>query len=58
MHYRIYSVDADGHVHGPPDEIECVDDDAAIRRAKTVLDSHDIEVWEGARRVIVLRHTD
>jgi hypothetical protein len=57
MFYRIYRVDKEGHIRSPPQQIERDDDAAAIEHAKTLLDGRDLEVWEGPRRVIILRHT-
>ena len=56
MLYRIYSLGDDGHFHSPPKEIKCDDDATATEQAKRLLDGHDLEVWEGTRRVTVLRH--
>lgn len=42
--YRVYVLDADGHVRDPPDVIECPDDGAAIEQARQRLDGRVIEV--------------
>ena len=52
--YRIYTLEKDNRIAGPPDEIDCADDQAAVQEAKKVLDGHAIEVWEKARFVIRL----
>jgi hypothetical protein len=54
-YYRIYSVTKDGHIRGVPRAVECDDDRRAIDRAKAILDGLDLEVWEGRRRVAVLK---
>ena len=55
--YRVYVLDADGHVHDPPQVIECPDDEAAIEQARQLLNGRVIEVWHGSRRVISLAPT-
>ncbi len=52
--YRVYVLHADGHVHDPPQVIECPDDGAAIEQARQLLDGRVIEVWHHSRRVITL----
>jgi hypothetical protein len=54
-YYRIYSVTEDGHIRGVPEAVECDDDRGAIDRAKALLDGLDLEVWDGPRRVAVLK---
>jgi hypothetical protein len=53
-HYRLYTIGADGHIEGPPAEIDCPDDPAAVQEANKVLDGQAIEVWQKARLVIRL----
>jgi hypothetical protein len=36
--YRVYILDAEGHVNDPPEVIECPDDGAAIEQARQLLD--------------------
>jgi hypothetical protein len=52
--YRIYTLTADEHIRTPPEVIECADDEAAVRRAKHILDGHAVEVWQLGRQVIRL----
>lgn len=52
--YRVYALDADGHLCGPSEVIECPDDGAAIEQARELLDGRAIEVWNRSRRVITL----
>jgi len=54
-HYRIYSVTKSGHIVSAPTAIDCDDDRAAIERAEAIKNGSDLEVWEGKRRVAVLK---
>ena len=54
-HYRIYTMTKDGHIHSAPVSFDCEDDRSAIERAKAIKDGLDLEVWQGRRRVTVLR---
>jgi hypothetical protein len=38
--------------------VVCDSDRDATEKAKALLDSHDIEIWQGARVVTRLRHSD
>jgi hypothetical protein len=53
--YRLYYLDRSGHVDGPPDGFTCETDEAAIAKAKQLVDGHDVELWQldprGAVRV-------
>jgi hypothetical protein len=51
--YRAYTVGDDGHFIGF-EAIICSDDAEAIKRAKRLVDGHDIELWCGARFVTQL----
>jgi hypothetical protein len=55
IEYRAYIVGHDGHLNGF-EPLVCVDDSEAIDRAKRLVDGHDVELWGGARLVIVLKH--
>jgi hypothetical protein len=57
-HYRIYTVDIDGYISGPPSVVTCGDDDEATRRAKDLLNGSDVELWDGARFVGRIRSTE
>jgi hypothetical protein len=46
--YRIYPVGSDGHFIGEKN-IECADDQEAIRIAQQDVDGRAIELWERAR---------
>jgi hypothetical protein len=50
--YRLYRVDDEGHIQGPPVIVSCDDDDAAIAQAKQYVDGVSIEVWDRARRIV------
>jgi len=54
-YYRIYSITKDGHIRAVPEIVLCDDDRGAIDRAKAVLDGLELEVWQGRRRVTVLK---
>ncbi len=49
--YRVYRLDAAGHVAAPPDLLDVQDDEEAMRRAKLLLDGMALEVWQAARFV-------
>ena len=53
--YRAYSVGDDDHFVGF-EEMVCRDDGEAVAKAKQLVDGHDIEVWNGERLVIRLKH--
>ncbi|WP_275186423.1 hypothetical protein [Bradyrhizobium sp. CSA112] len=51
MHaYRAYMIGWNGHIVRRVD-IECDDDEAAKERAKLLVDGHDIELWDGGRKI-------
>ena len=51
--YRVYVLDENGHVLGPPNIVVCDDDaQAAHRAARYYLNGKPIEVWDEARRVV------
>jgi hypothetical protein len=56
--YRVYRMDKAGHIDGPPDGIICASDEAAIERAKRLVNGHDIEVWQLDRLVVRLPSKD
>jgi hypothetical protein len=49
--YRLYAVTRDNHIKGVPATVTCESDEAAILKAREMVDGHDIELWEGKRRV-------
>jgi hypothetical protein len=48
--YRIYTLNPEGRITSPPLLISCDTDQAAIERARQLIDQ-DFELWEGARLV-------
>ena len=53
-HYRIYTLKKGGHIALPPKDIHADTDEQAIQEARKFLDGHDIEVWQGSRRLVAL----
>ena len=53
LDYRAYIVGIDGHFNSVKSEFlhNHPDDAAAIEVAKTLVDGHDIELWDGDRFV-------
>ena len=51
--YRAYILDRDRHIKGCEPLISA-DDNAAIASAKRLVDGHDVELWQGARKVTTL----
>jgi hypothetical protein len=50
--YRFYSVvSGTNHIKGVPAVVVCQNDTEAVEQARKLLDSLDIEVWDGARCV-------
>jgi hypothetical protein len=56
--YRFYTMKADGLAAAAPIEYDLPDDATALGEAKKLLDGHNIEVWQGMRKVRVLDHKD
>jgi hypothetical protein len=54
MDYRAYTIGEDGHIVGS-EAFEAVDDIAAIAHAVRFVESRDVEVWQGGRKVGVLK---
>jgi hypothetical protein len=46
--FRIYTVGLDGHFVDAKD-VECADDQEAIKKAQQAADGHDVELWERGR---------
>jgi len=49
-HYRAYLIAREAH-HIQAVDLECVDDDAAKKRAEQMADGTNVELWEHARRI-------
>jgi hypothetical protein len=45
--YRVYQIDKKGHILGPAEVITCDDEEEAVRKAKSLVNGHDLEVWQG-----------
>jgi hypothetical protein len=54
--YRAYIIGPDGRVQGRVDLTSCQDDDAAREHAAQLVDGHDIELWDGGRKIETLPH--
>jgi hypothetical protein len=48
--YRVYVIGSDGHFQSSQ-ALECADDDEATRQAEQLVDGHDIELWQRARKI-------
>jgi hypothetical protein len=48
--YYIYTLGEDGHVQHRVDAM-CEDDEQAKRRAGQLVDTHVVELWQGARKI-------
>jgi hypothetical protein len=53
--YRAYILSRDGHIQSY-EPMVCSDDGAAIAVAERLVDGHDVELWQGARKVTTLPH--
>ena len=53
--YRVYVIGSDGHFRSSL-ELECADDDEAMEQAKMLVDGHDVELWQRARKVARFDH--
>ena len=50
MHYRVYFLNAKGHIIRSHD-LECASDEEAIEHLRGLDHAHALELWERARRV-------
>jgi hypothetical protein len=48
--YRVYVIGIDGHFIKAIN-LDCADDKAAFEAAKQFIDGHDLELWQGDRKV-------
>jgi hypothetical protein len=53
--YRIYKLNAQGHVTGPALILVCEKDADVIRKVKSLIDGHDVEILERSRLVARLK---
>jgi hypothetical protein len=54
--YRAYIVGIDGQVIRAI-ELVCSNDDSAKEYAKQLVDDHDVELWQGDRRITSFKQT-
>ncbi|AWL94619.1 MULTISPECIES: hypothetical protein [Bradyrhizobium] len=54
MRYKVFVVDGSRQVICAA-KLDCIDEQAARRRAEQMHDEHDVELWEGDRLVAVFR---
>ncbi len=52
--YRFYTIAKNGHITKPPQTYDFPSDGVALHEAQTLIDGHDIEIWQGARVVAYL----
>jgi hypothetical protein len=53
--YRAYILGADRRIMEAVN-LDCPDDDAAKQTAMQLVEDHDVELWQGARKVETLKH--
>jgi hypothetical protein len=53
--YRAYIIGTDGHFHNAV-PLECADDTEATEQAKQLVDGHDVELWQRARKIATFEH--
>jgi hypothetical protein len=54
--YRAYIIGRDGHFSSSV-PFECADDTEAMEQAKQLVDGHDVELWQRARKIARFDHT-
>jgi hypothetical protein len=54
-HYRAYLVGQDSYFIKAID-LDCEDDAAVRKRAQKMVDGHDVELWQHARRIAKFEH--
>jgi hypothetical protein len=55
LDYRIYKLNAKGHVTGPALILFCEQDEDVIRKVEYLVDGHDVEILQGFRVVTRLQ---
>jgi hypothetical protein len=48
--YRVYAIGSDGHFHSSV-PLDAPDDETAKQQATQLIDGHDIELWQYARKI-------
>ena len=54
--YRAYVIGPDGRIIRGTDLV-CEDEEDATEQAKQLVDGHDVELWQGARKIATFPHT-
>ena len=54
--YRIYFIDRGAHISGPPEVIECADDQKATDKARQFIDGKDVELWREGHLIATFPH--
>jgi hypothetical protein len=54
--YRAYIIGIDGHFLRAV-ELVCPDDEIAKEYAGRLVDGHDVELWQGDRKIETFKHT-
>ncbi|MCS3502826.1 hypothetical protein M2189_007661 [Bradyrhizobium japonicum] len=52
--YRAFLLDQDGHIFSAH-SFDAVDDEEALQKATRLVDGHDVEVWQLARKVGLIK---
>jgi hypothetical protein len=55
--YRAYIMGPDGHIERRVDLI-CKDEDTAKEQARQLVDGHDVELWQGSRKLARFYHSE
>ena len=53
--YQAYMLASNGRITRRVD-LECDDDDAAIKAAQRLVDYYDVELWQGTRKIETFRY--
>ena len=53
--YRAYLLDDDGHIVKRVD-MACPDELTANEQARQLLDGHDVELWQGSKKLATFKH--
>ncbi len=53
-YYRIFPIDERRRIIGPPTDIECLDDAAALEHARQLTRGHAVEVWSRDRFIAII----
>jgi hypothetical protein len=53
--YRAYLIGPDGRITQRT-ELVCANDEAAKEHARQLVDGHDVELWQGDRKIETFKH--